>query len=116
MGFTRKIGALGEEYAAEYLKKKGYKEIARNFSSRFGEIDLIMLDRDQLVFVEIKTRSSNIFGTPGEAVTYQKLTKMIKTSQFFLARYSKYRNYRFDVIEILTQGTISVNHIQNVTG
>ncbi len=79
-------GKRGEEIAAEYLKKQGFKIIDRNFRIRGGEIDIIALDAGTLVFIEVKTRSSAAFGSPLEAITYWKLKALIKTAQFYKLR------------------------------
>lgn len=77
------LGQLGEELAARELKKNKYKILKRNFRSKFGEIDIIALDGDFLVFVEVKTRWSEKFGSPEEAITSWKIRRMIKSAQYF---------------------------------
>lgn len=83
--FTRKqiSGIKGEDLAVSLLRKKGYKIIERNFRIRGGEIDIIAQDGDILVFVEVKARSSEEFGSPLEAITYRKMKSLIKTAQFY---------------------------------
>lgn len=80
---TVTAGKLGEDAAVKLLTKRGYKIIARNFRSKFGEIDLIAIDRDTLVFIEVKTRWSREYGYPQEAVTSKKIWSIIKASQYF---------------------------------
>ena len=109
------LGAAGEKEASRYLQSKGYKIITNNYRSRFGEIDIIVKDKNTTVFVEVKTRSSSKFGSPADSVSYFKLQKLIKTSQFYISRF-KVPDYRFDVIEIsLQDGEFCVNHLENVT-
>jgi len=76
-------GKRGEDLAVEFLKKKGFKIIDRNFRIRGGEIDIVALEKDVLVFIEVKTRSSSEFGSPLESITYWKLKALVKTAQFY---------------------------------
>lgn len=111
------LGAFGENLAEKFLKDKGYSILKKNYHSRFGEIDIVAKDKDTLVFVEVKTRSSFSFGTPLEAINSQKLRKLIKTSQFFLNQFG-YGDvpYRFDAIEVITSNLKNeINHLENIT-
>ncbi|MCI8306862.1 MAG: YraN family protein [Lachnospiraceae bacterium] len=98
----RICGAENEEKAARYLAANGYDILERNFSSRYGEIDIIASDDKTLVFVEVKYRSSAAYGYPQEAVGYYKQQKLIKTARYYMYR----RNIpdecscRFDVVFI----------------
>ncbi len=111
---------LGENLALKHLKNKGFKFIDRNYSCRFGEIDLIMRERNTLVFVEVKTRWSKKYGTPEEAVTPYKLKSIVTTAHHFVSSNPKLpKSLRIDVIAIQVNGfgkQLSINHIQNVTG
>lgn len=82
------LGKKGEEIAARFLQKQGYRILERNFKKRYGEIDIVALDpstagQGTLVFVEIKTRFSSEFGPPEEAVTPWKLRQIAKTGEFY---------------------------------
>lgn len=77
------LGKEGELFAAKYLERHGYKILAQNFKKRYGEIDIIAIDRDTLVFVEVKTRRSSEFGSPLEAITPWKLRSVIKTAEYY---------------------------------
>lgn len=77
-----KIGSLGEQIAVQTLKDAGYKIITQNYRTREGEIDIIALDGDTLVFVEVKTRSTLLFGHPLEAISTFKVNKMKKVANF----------------------------------
>ena len=115
MDSRKNIGAAGEKEASKYLQSKGYQIITNNYRSRFGEIDIIAKDKDTIVFIEVKTRSSSNFGSPADSVNYHKLRKLIKTSQFYVSRFN-ISDYRFDVIEVsLQDGGFYVNHLENVT-
>jgi len=110
-------GKIGEDLAAKYLAGKDYYILARNYHSRFGEIDIIASDGSTIVFVEVKTRTQNQFGTPLEAITKNKISKMVKTSQFYLSSRNLFSNsYRFDAIEIIFGGEKPIiNHLLNIT-
>ncbi|MDI3310483.1 MAG: YraN family protein [Thermoanaerobacterium sp.] len=111
------LGNLGETIAEKYLKKSGYIIVCKNFRCPIGEIDIIALNKNSLVFVEVKTRTSTKFGYPKEAVTYYKKNKIIKVAEAFLAFNKKYANcvFRFDVIEILVDPkTFKLNNINHI--
>ena len=111
---TREQGQYTESLACQYLEDKGYKLIERNFHCRFGEIDLIMQKNDSLVFVEVRYRRSNNFGSGAESVTASKQSKLIKTASAYLQQHAKLNKYsaRFDVISIA--GPIETNNIKDI--
>ena len=80
---TLSEGKYGEDLACVYLKKIGYKIVERNFRIRGGEIDIIAIDKQTLVYVEVKTRSSHRFGLPEEAVTYRKINFLTRAAKFY---------------------------------
>lgn len=100
MGKNNLSGAWGEALAAKYLTKKRYKIIATNFRSRFGEIDLIVSNRNYLVFVEVKLRKSDQFAPAREFVDYRKQDRIRTTAAIFLSEFPTELQPRFDVIEI----------------
>ncbi len=111
-------GKIGEDLAEKYLVGKDFYILARNYHSRFGEIDIIASDGESIVFIEVKTRTQNMFGTPLEAITRQKLSRMVKTSQFYLSQRNLHgKPYRFDAIEIIfgESATPTINHLVNIT-
>lgn len=77
-------GYYGEDIARKVLEKKGYRLVDKNFTVRGGEIDLIMAKGEELVFVEVKTRRNDHFGTPAEAITVQKQKHMLHAAKMFL--------------------------------
>ncbi|OIO16211.1 YraN family protein [Candidatus Kuenenbacteria bacterium CG11_big_fil_rev_8_21_14_0_20_37_9] len=95
-------GDLGEKLAVEYLKRNKFKIIGNNFYSQFGEIDIIAFDKktDETVFLEVKSRATNNFGYPEEAVNKAKLVKMYKTAQVYFDKYKLMHKYRFDCLAI----------------
>ena len=101
---NKDLGACGETHAAAFLRQQGYRIIERNFHCHFGEIDIIAGDGDVLVFVEVKTRSSLLFGEPEEAVNAQKMQHMKRTAYMYMRR-NRLRPentlYRFDIVSIV---------------
>lgn len=111
------LGLAGESETCVYLENLGYKIIERNFRSKLGEIDIVALDGNTLVFIEVKSRTNSLFGAPSESVRTKKLRSFIKSALLFI----KYRkdlpeNLRFDVIEVYNlYGRFEINHIKNIT-
>ena len=99
---TQAIGARAEQLALDYLIENGLRSLQRNFSCRFGEIDLIMLDGDCLVFAEVRFRSKNRYSSAAVSVGPGKQKKIILTASYFLRGRKQYANstMRFDVIAI----------------
>lgn len=111
------LGKWGEDQAAQLLQAKGLEIIARNWRTRGGEIDLVATDGNVLVFVEVRTRSSTIYGTPGESVDWRKQQKLRQLSLAFLSQYPvRLHSFRFDVVSILLQGKdkqVEMTHIEH---
>jgi len=109
------LGREGEGIAERYLRKKGYRLLQRNYRCPIGEVDLIALDRRVIVFVEVKTRTDDSFGSPLESVHPLKQRKMIKAALFFLHQHRLHdREARFDVVGISFEGEKPVvEHVQN---
>jgi len=108
------LGREGEDRAAKFLAKRGYRILERNYRTRSGEIDLIALDRGVVVFVEVKTRTSDAFGAPELAVTPQKQKRMLKAALGYM-KYKKLHQVpcRFDVVAISGAAGPEVELIQN---
>lgn len=99
--YRQKLGGWGERLAASYLEDKGYTILGRNLRTRFGEIDLLARQGEQLVFVEVKTRRSTRYGLPEEAVTGNKKAHLLDAIQAYLQGHPELPgNYRVDVIAI----------------
>ncbi len=113
-------GRSGEDIAESYLRKKGYKIIERNFSKRYGEIDIVAQDKDVLVFVEVKTRKSNRYGNPLEAITPWKLKSLIKTAQYYVLTHKNLpENMRIDAVGIKLNNfgeTENIELVRNISG
>ncbi|MCK5813734.1 MAG: YraN family protein [Cocleimonas sp.] len=93
-------GAQSEQLACDYLQAKGLQLIQRNFSSRYGEIDLIMLDNSTVVFIEVRYRKNRNFGGAFASVTPTKQQRIIKTALYYQQQNSAPDAMRFDVIAI----------------
>lgn len=111
---------LGEDAACDYLKEKGYRILERNFRKGYGEIDIIAIKGNILVFIEVKTRSSDRYGTPFESITPWKLNTLIKGAKYY--RYILHKelpeNLRIDAIGVSVWGgeVLSIEHLENITG
>lgn len=114
------LGEWGEGKAAEYLEGIGYQILDRNIRTPYGEIDLIAEINSEIVFVEVKTRSSRSFGYPEEAVTSKKMQHMIDSAESYLQEQNdQQKDWRIDVIAIekLKGKNIPlIEHFENVSG
>lgn len=118
MSHNLDIGKRGEQHAAEYLLENGYKIIEKNYNGRWGEIDIISTKNNKLSFIEVKTRLSENFGKPYEAVTFVKINNLRRPVQYFLLK-NNYKNYKLslDVISVELKEDLSVKklkHFENV--
>ncbi len=118
--FHKVFGTEGEQKALWYLRKKGYVPVTKNFATVRGEIDLVMLDGEELVFVEVKTmteKARELFGAPAEKVTQKKREHLTRAAQIFLNEHRQLaaeRYVRFDVLEVtFYQKSIAFHHIKN---
>jgi len=114
----KRLGRWGEKRGERFLRNKGFKTLARNFTCKVGEIDLIMTDEaGSIVFVEVKTRSDERFVETERTVSPGKQAKMIKTSRYFLSRYKiKERPCRFDIVTVVLpeKGRVLTRHYKSV--
>jgi len=96
------LGILGETKAADFLKSKGYKILARNYRTKLGEIDIVALDRGTVCFVEVKARSTDKFGSPVEAISGFKMKQISRAALLYLKdRKITDRSARFDVVSVV---------------
>lgn len=99
--FTRWLGNKGERLAVRHLKRQGCRVLARQSRSRIGEIDIVALDGDCIVFVEVKTRSTHAAGHPAEAITFAKQKQLTRVALAWLkSRGLLEHRARFDVVAI----------------
>lgn len=102
--FNKVVGDSGEDRATEFLKKNGYRIVRRNFKNKLGEIDVIAYDKEVLAFIEVKTRLSDTFGLPREAVNIQKQRKIRLVATSFIKTYKLFdKACRFDVVEVMPE-------------
>lgn len=98
------LGDRGERAAARFLRRQGYRILARSYRCQFGEVDLIAKDGRQIVFVEVKTRSSTQCGQPFEAVDRNKQKKLTRLALFWLKAHRRlHEGARFDVVSLIWQ-------------
>lgn len=111
-----KLGDWGEEKAVEYLSEKGYQIIQRNFRCKAGEIDIVTIHKNTLVFIEVKTRNNMHYGLPCEAITPTKMRHLKKAIAYYTAIYKMEDwDLQLDVLELLmVEGHCYVHHLEDV--
>lgn len=119
------LGKKGEGIATLYLQNQGYKIIERNFQKRYGEIDIVAIDHlagsgETLAFIEVKTRSTNEFGSPLEAITPWKLKALVRSCHFYKSLHPELpESLRVDVVSIQVSpsgGVEKIELVKNITG
>ena len=105
------LGRKGEKLVAAYIESRGMKIVQRNYRTPFGEADIVAIDGDEVVFIEVKTRSSDLFGTPAESVTKTKRERYRKIAKCYWLQTGEEPNARFDVAEVFSDG--SIEYIEN---
>ncbi|MCL1936008.1 MAG: YraN family protein [Defluviitaleaceae bacterium] len=110
---SRQKGNLGEDIAISFLVKKNFKIITKNYYTKHGEIDIIVTDKEYIVFVEVKYRTNKNFGSPAEAVTNNKIKKITKSAIYYISQNNiQNKDIRFDIIEITKiKNEYVINHI-----
>lgn len=111
MESTKKIGDRGESRAEDYLKSLGYKILSRNYRTRFGELDIICQDEETLVFVEVKLKATDYFGSPGEMITKRKKGHLLASAKFYLLEKNYQGPWRFDAVLLAGKG---LEHLENI--
>ena len=108
------LGKQGEKIAYLFLRKKGYEILATNFRYEKTEIDIICRNGNTIIFVEVKTRSTDAYGSPEEAVDLKKQDKIVHTAERFIEVHDMLGDIRFDVVSIIIDGRKSkVTHIKD---
>lgn len=113
--FNHQTGKIAEDFASDHLKRKGYSIIERNFHSRFGEIDIIAKKNDTLIFVEVKAKTGNDFGTPEEMINSKKISKVRRMAEIYLNGNSSL--CRIDIVAIVFNSQhklLRLTHYENV--
>ncbi len=114
----RRRGQIGEAAAAAFLQEQGYRLIKRNYQCPLGEIDIIAQDGDELVFVEVRARSSSAFGTPQETIDWRKRQRLRHLASYYLSRHGTQGNRpcRFDVLAVRLDRSERVKKIEHIRG
>lgn len=109
------FGNLAEELAADFLMKKGYKIIARNFRWQKAEIDIIASFESKIIIVEVKARTTDAFLEPHEAVNKKKIKNLVQTADQFMQENNRVEEVRFDIISVLPddKGKLQITHIED---
>ena len=109
-------GNLGERLASQYLQSLGYEIIERNLRySRYGEIDIIAVEKNTLIFVEVKARRGLGFGHPFEAINPQKVNQIQNIAKAYMAQENnKYKNCRIDGISVILSNPPKIEHLKNI--
>ena len=95
---TIKIGRQGEMIAVKYLEKKGYTIVEQNHRTKYSEMDLITTKKNVLVFVEVRTKTNERFGTPEETINKNKIRRLIRSAQAYVAFKKYIKSYRIDAV------------------
>ncbi|MBQ8704221.1 MAG: YraN family protein [Bacteroidales bacterium] len=111
---AKELGATGEQMATRYLVDNGFVILENNYHNRHKEVDIIALDQGELVFVEVKTRSTDYFMQPEEAVNHQKRQNLIRVANQYIRYHKRHEAARFDVIAIVKNDKETrIKHIKN---
>ncbi len=102
-----KIGIKGEQIAADFLQKKGYNILFRNWRTGQKEVDIVAFKEGMVIFVEVKTRSGQFLGYPEESVNHKKQQNLRLAASAFLDAFPNYKNLRFDIVGILISGDVA---------
>lgn len=112
---NKNLGKMGEKTAEEFLKKRGYKIINRNFRTRWGEIDLVCKEKNLMVFVEVKTRIGERFGLPEDAFNRDKLLRLCRNAKAYMNfRAKEFSNYRIDGVCIVINEFSQTNKVERI--
>ncbi|MDM1457512.1 YraN family protein [Myroides odoratimimus] len=114
MAKHHEVGKEGDNAATDYLIKRGYEILTRNYFAEKTELDIVALKDNILVFVEVKTRSSLDFGLPQDFVNSRKIKLLIKAANLFITEFEREEEVRFDIIGIYKKGeTFDIEHIED---
>lgn len=119
--FNKKLGQLGEKMAAKYLIEKDFQIIEANYSTKFGEIDLIAVKNNILRFIEVKLKKGDLYGTPEEMIGLNKIGRVRRMAEFYLLENQDmakiYETYSIDAVCIVVNGEEQVerlNYYENI--
>ena len=115
--FNLQTGKIGENIARKYLEKKGYKILEQNYRTKYAEIDLIARQKNEIIFVEVRTKRGELFGTPEESLNKRKLRKLYWNVNSYALRIHWPGPYRVDAVCIVLgqdNSTLRINHYENI--
>lgn len=115
---NQKIGKIGEDLAADFLTKKGYKIIDRNVKIGYQELDVVALEKNEFVFIEVKTRTSLKYGSADESLNHKKIKNLkFAILQYLAVNKVKTKNVRLDLVAIdinQTTNNANIKHYSNI--
>ncbi len=114
MAAHNQLGILGEGLALSFLEKKGYILIAKNWRFRRSEIDLIMQDADNIVFVEVKTRTRSELSAPIDAITSSKIRHLVSVAQAYIQQHQSQLYPRFDIVAVVVDPESQTSEIEHI--
>lgn len=113
MGKNKELGQEGEQVAADYLKKKGWRILEMNYRFSYSEIDIIAEKDGLVVFIEVKTRTNTSFGMPEDFVNDKKVQFIIRAADHYIQQHDWHGNIRFDIISIIKKREMELEHIED---
>jgi putative endonuclease len=108
-----KTGNIGESLAAEFLTEKGFEILERNYRHKHAEIDLIVQRKDWVLFVEVKTRTSNSFGEPEDFVDNRKINKIFEAAEEWIYSMDWHGHIRFDIVSVKLGSQTIIEHFED---
>lgn len=114
MAQHNELGKLGEEYAIDFLEKKGYHVLHQNWRVGHKEIDIVALHSGEVIFIEVKTRRTDVYGNPEDFVDDAKIRRLISAADAYMRHHKFKARVRFDIIAVLIQtNKVDIRHIEN---
>lgn len=111
------IGKQGEELARKYLENKGYEIVDQNYKTKRAEIDIVARHKNTLIFVEVRTKQHEQFGTPEETINYRKRLKLVRNANAYVAKAKHSGLYRIDAVCVVidrNNGSQRITHYENI--
>ena len=111
------VGKLGEVQARRYLENKGFKILEQNYRTRYGEIDLVGKEQNELVFIEVRTKTGNDFGTPEETLNKKKITKLRRNALAYTSKIGWKGTFRLDALCLILDEKNQpkrIDHYENI--
>lgn len=107
------IGGRGEALARQYMEQKGYRMLEQNYRTKYGEIDLIAKKDDVLIFVEVRTKTSEQYGSPEETINQKKLTKLYKNARAYVGFKKWTGSFRVDAVCVVLDAEFGVKRLEH---